>query len=640
MPKKLRELNKKKDITIEQKQDVLRKDPTYYAEEIEYITREWKRRIEGVWYYINGKPTYITGLFYFYLSSWYVGNKNNKDGLPDYRDRDRKFFIFIDYCENDPYCFGVIYPKHRREGATSKASCWHFEYISRRKDTKGGIQSKTEEDAKMVFTAHIVKAWRKMPFWYTPIFEGSTNPQSKLSFNAPAIKVTASNMGRGEKDSIESSIDFKASGEIAYDGDKLNRYHGDEIGKTRLVDVYSRHLVVRECLSQRNTIIGKCIYTSTAGEMTRGGGKQFRLLIGSSDPIKRDGNGRTISGLYPLFIPATEGFIMDEFGASLEKKSLEFLQNERKQALENEDYEKLNKSTRQYPIRLRDCFRNASNQDNFNTAIIQAQLDKYQFGNKDVTVGDFEWENNEPDTRVIFVPKKNGKFKVSYLFHNPKDSNRFLMYDGLKIPFNDKKFMAGADPYKFNTTKGGKKSLGGVAVFMKRDFVIDPDDKDISEWETHRFICTYLNRPSDKDIYCEDMLMMAVYYGCRLCPEINVSAVWDHFKRRSYLGYLHYTTDKKTGRLNKQPGYNTQTGVKEAIFSAYQGYIENHGLRLVHDDLLEQLIAIDDDMGDYDLFTAGGMCLIATEDENNYNYEKKNEKSGDDIGDFFHMRTY
>ena len=81
-----------------------------------------------------------------------------------------------------------------------------------------------------------------------------------------------------------------------------------------------------------------------------------------------------------------------------------------------EDYEKLNKSTRQYPVRLRDCFRNAGSQDNFNMKIIEDQLDKYQFGNTDVTVGDFEWENNIPDGRVIFTPRKNGRFKVSYLF--------------------------------------------------------------------------------------------------------------------------------------------------------------------------------------------------------------------------------
>jgi len=640
IPKKLDEINRDTTKSISEKAKILRDDPEYYSEEVEYIAREWDRRLNGVWYYINGKPTYITGQFYFYLTAWFVDNPENKN-KPSYRDRDRKFFVFVEHCELDPDCFGFIYPKHRREGATSKGCSMHYEKISRTKHAHGGIQSKTEDDAEMVFQDHIVNSWRKMSFWYTPIFEGSTNPKKVLSFNAPAIKVTNSNMGTGEVDSIESKIDYKASGKKAYDGKRLVFYHGDEIGKTELVDVYERHLVVRECLSKLDEIIGFAAYTSTAGEMTKGGGAAFKKMVKASDPAKRDGNGRTISGLYPLFIPAIEGFKMDEFGASLEKESLEFLENERKQALEDKDYDKLNTSTRQYPLRLRDCFRNAAAKDNFNMEIIQQQLDKFQFEDAPITVGDFEWENNVKDGRVIFTPKENGKFKVSYLFHNPKQSNRYIMHDGLRIPANDNKFMGGADTFKFDVTSSGKQSLGGGAIFMKRDYVTDPDEKPVEEWTSHRFVCTYLHRPPDKDTYCEDMLMMGIYYGCRICPEINVPAVWDHFKRRGYISYLHFASDKATGRINKKPGYNTQVKERESIFRAYQSFIEHHGKRLVHEDLLEQLLSIENDMGDYDLFTAGGLCLMATEDEDNYNYgDNDKRKEGTDISSLYRQREY
>jgi len=640
IPKKLKDINKNKKLSIVQKAEILKKDPEYYAEEIEFIQQEWDRRYNGVWYYINGKPTYIPGVFYFYLTTWFVDNKDN-EGFADYRDRDRKFFIFAEYCEYDENCYGFIYPKHRREGATSKASCWNYEYISRNRDSRGGIQSKTEDDAEMVFQDHVIKSWRKLPFWFVPVFEGSTNPKSELNMNAPAIKVTASNMGTGEIDSIESSIDFQASGILGYDGARLERYHGDEIGKTKLINVYERHLVVRECMSKLNKIIGKAIYTSTAGEMTKGGGAQFKYMIEASNTSeeKRDGNGRTISGLYPLFIPATEGFIMDEFGMSLEKESLKFLQNERKQALLDGDYKKLNNSTRQYPIRLRDCFRNASAQDNFNMKIIQDQIDKYQFGNKDITIGDFEWENGKKDGRVIFVPRENGKFKVSYLFPNAKiQSNRFLMDGDLKIPANTNKFMGGADTFKFKTTQSGKKSSGGGAIFMKRDYTIDTDTRPMEDWETNRFICTYLHRPPSKDKYCEDMLMMSVYYGCRMCPEINIPAIMDHFERRGYNGYLHRVFDKKTGKYKKNPGYNTGVEIRESMFRAYQEYIEYHGYRLVHDDLLEQLLEIDEDMGDFDLFVAGGLCLIAVEDEQNFNFGDDTDEEGDEYDNYYEPR--
>jgi len=413
IPNKLFELNKRKDISDNEKGDILKSDHEYYEEEIAFINQEWDRRVNGAWYYINGKPTYIPGGYYFYLTAWYL-----ERGYPDYRDRDRKFFIFSEFCENDNECFGFIYPKHRREGATTKAACWNYEYVSRRKRVRGGIQSKTETDGQMVFSKHVVAGWRKLPFWFRPVFEGSTNPQAKLSFSAPPVKVTRSNMGIDEMIDLESSIDFMSSTEGAYDGARLERYHGDEVGKCIGVNVYKRHLVVRQTLSELDKIIGKAIYTSTAGEMTKGGGAEFKKLIEASNYHDRDGNNRTTSGLYVLYIPATEGFIVDEFGNSLKDKSLKYLLNERQKALEDEDYEKLNESTRQFPIRLRDCFRNASDTDNFNMKIIQEQLDKYQFGNNDVTIGDFIWEDGNVGGRVIFEPRVNGKFKTYLKMHN------------------------------------------------------------------------------------------------------------------------------------------------------------------------------------------------------------------------------
>jgi hypothetical protein len=374
--------------------------------------------------------------------------------------------------------------------------------------------------------------------------------------------------------------------------------------------------------------------------MVKGGGQQFKKLIQASNYHERDGNGRTTSGLYTLFMPADEGYKTDKFGDSLKKESREYLLNERQHALEQEDYEKFNESTRMYPLRLRDCFRNASDQDNFDMKIIQDQLDKYQFGNDDITVGNFKWKDGKVDGRVIFEPDPNGRFKVSYLFHNPKESNRSYIQLGMKIPANDNRFRAGGDTFKFKTTQGGKKSLGGGAVFMKRDHSIDTDDTPLEDWVTHKFVCTYLNRPGAVDVYAEDMLMMCVYYGCKMCPEINVASLMEHFERRGYPGYLFYVFDKKTGKFKKNPGYNTSAEIREDIFREYQQLVKYHGYRIVHDDLLEQLLEIGDDMGDFDLFAGGGMALISIKDENEMYYSKEEEEEGLGIDDFFNYNEY
>ena len=109
-----------------------------------------------MFFFNNGKPTYITGWHYFNLNFWTMDAKENR---PAYRDRDRKEFIFRKYAyettetferldaenvaikENDGtykmidvgrrICYGVIQPKNRRSGNTHKALNDGIELLSR-----------------------------------------------------------------------------------------------------------------------------------------------------------------------------------------------------------------------------------------------------------------------------------------------------------------------------------------------------------------------------------------------------------------------------------------------------------------------------------------------------------------------------
>src|SRR5690606_31220780 len=146
----------------------------------------------------NGKPTYIDGWHYFYCGWW-----NIDVGLPKYRDRDRRFFLFARKIFTEtkaPECnakgfavknkygdyewielgkrlfYGFNYPKHRREGATYKAECINYEIISRTLGAWGGIQSMNDVQARKCFLRHLVGPWKKLPFFFKPNYEGSTSP--------------------------------------------------------------------------------------------------------------------------------------------------------------------------------------------------------------------------------------------------------------------------------------------------------------------------------------------------------------------------------------------------------------------------------------------------------------------------------
>ena len=80
-----------------------------------------------------------------------------------------------------------------------------------------------------------------------------------------------------------------------------------------------------------------------------------------------------------------------------------------------------------------------------------------------------------------------------------------------------------------------------------------------------KFACTYNFRPPDKDTYAEDMLMMCVYYGVKMYPEVNVPLLWDYFEARGYVHYLLYRYDPKTFTISRTPGEQTGEKIKQQI---------------------------------------------------------------------------
>ena len=90
-----------------------------------------------------------------------------------------------------------------------------------------GIQSMTDKDAEKVFNKALVSPWKKQPFFFKPLYEGTTDPKSELSFNPPATRL--GNKGsKAESDvGLETKIDFAIADGSGYDGQKLLFHHHD-----------------------------------------------------------------------------------------------------------------------------------------------------------------------------------------------------------------------------------------------------------------------------------------------------------------------------------------------------------------------------------------------------------------------------
>ena len=267
-----------------------------------YIEEEFRRRREGLWFFNNGVPVYITGRHYMLLQ-W----TKMDIGYPDYLSFQRELYIHMAACEADPRCMGQLYTKCRRSGYTNMCSSALLDEGTQVKDKLLGIQSKTGKDAQEnIFMKKVVAMFRAYPFFFKPIQDGTTNPRVELAFREPSKRITKNNKTSYKGDALNTVINHRNTTNNAYDGEKLHMLYLDEAGKwEKPTDIREAWRIQRTCLIVGRKIIGKAMVGSTVNPMEKGG-KEYKGLWRDSDPLQRNANGRTVTGLYRIFIPAQE----------------------------------------------------------------------------------------------------------------------------------------------------------------------------------------------------------------------------------------------------------------------------------------------------------------------------------------------
>jgi hypothetical protein len=453
------------------------KDNVFKNRYVDYITNEFDKRENGYWFINNKKPTYISGSHYMYLqwSKTDVGN-------PDFRESNRIFYLFWEACKADSRCFGMIYLKNRRSGASFMAASECVNIGTINKNARLGICSKTGEDAKKLFTKKLVPIFKKYPFFFKPIQDGNDTPKTELSFQLPAKRLTRKSMNDqavDEQDGLDTSIDWKATDDNAYDGEKLLFLIEDEAGKLLPPNNIENGWDVRKtCLRLGSEIIGKCMMVSTVNSLDKGG-QHYKNLYYESDVTQRNNNDQTTSGLYSLFIPMEhnyEGFI-DQFGHAIIYDPVKPVKNAEGRFVDigvitywNNEVEskksnpkKLNELYRQYPRTESHAFRDEDVSSTFNLTNIYAQIeynDGLQKQGK-ITQGSFSWKDGIQDSEVIFTPDKRGRFYLSWI--PPMElRNKVIKKNDLKYPMNDELGAFGCDPYDISATVDGRGSAGSL----------------------------------------------------------------------------------------------------------------------------------------------------------------------------------
>jgi len=553
-----------------------------------YIDREFTRREEGYWFYNKDNPTYITGSHYMYLQHTKIDV-----GKPDYREANRIFFIFWEACKADNRCYGMCYLKNRRSGFSFMSSAEAVAQATITTDARFGILSKSGADAKKMFTDKVVPISVNYPFFFKPIQDGMDRPKTELAYRVPASKLTRKSITETDErqmlEGLDTTIDWKNTGDNSYDGEKLRLLVHDESGKWERPDnILNNWRVTKTTLRLGSRIIGKCMMGSTSNSLDKGG-ENFKKLYYDSDVTKRNKNGQTSSGLYSLFIPMEwnyEGYIdtyghpvfdtpkvpaIDNEGHEIDTGVIDFWHNE-VEGLKH-DSDGLNEYYRQFPRTEEHAFRDEAKNSIFNLSKIYEQIDYNEDLERQgfITRGSFSWENGIKDTKVMFTPNRSGRFLVSWT--PPKNlENNVINKGGIKHPGNEHVGAFGCDSYDISGTtdgQGSKGSLHGLTKFSMEDA------------PPNTFFLEYIARPQTAEIFFEDVLMALVYYGMPLLAENNKPRLLYHLKRRGYRGFAMNRPDKIWNKLSvteKEIGGipNSSEDIKQAHAAAIETYINKH----------------------------------------------------------------
>jgi hypothetical protein len=554
----------------------------------DYIDQEFNHRDEGFWFYNNGKPTYVTGTHYMYLQWTKIDV-----GHPDFRESNRLFFIFWEACKADKRSYGMCYLKNRRSGFSFMSSAETTNQATMSSDARFGILSKSGSDAKKMFTDKVVPISINYPFFFKPIQDGMDRPKTELAYRIPASKLTRKKLDSNEQlqelVGLDTTIDWKNTGDNSYDGEKLKLLVHDESGKWEKPDnILNNWRVTKTCLRLGSKVIGKCMMGSTSNALEKGGAN-FKKLYENSDVNKRNRNGQTGSGLYSLFIPMEwnyEGFI-DAYGLPVFDTPKEPVKGVDGEIIslgvidhwDNEveglkdDQDGLNEFYRQFPRTEKHAFRDEAKESIFNLSKIYEQVD-YNEDLKNtaiVTTGSFAWEDGIKDTRVIFYPNKDGRFRISWVPPNNLQ-NQVIIKNGVRHPGNEHMGAFGCDSYDISGTvdkRGSNGALHGLTKFSMEDA------------PPNCFFLEYIARPQTAEMFFEDVLMACVFYGMPILCENNKPRLLYHFKRRGYRGFSMNRPDKVWNKLSvteKEIGGipNSSEDIKQAHAAAIESYIETH----------------------------------------------------------------
>lgn len=544
----------------------------------DFIMEEYKRRREGIWFYNNGEPVYLTGSHYFALQ-WCMLKDERFTGYMGFRYSQAKMFYHTEAVVIDDRCIGQFFVKSRRTGYTFEKLFRMLNEFTSTKQANFGLTSKSDEDAKKAFKK-LSFAFLNLPFFFRPVVKSKEDSDKKLEFAKPqsASALAKKSRDTSTDDYLNSTFDYEPTKEDAYDGQAMYRYLADEASKWKRGLNFLKHWgEVAPAMDEGGDIVGKAFVGSTVSAKKDGGENYLKLFNQSKLSLRDPITQRTPSGLYPYFLPAHENMAdyTDKYGVChkivVEGESfinakgkvktvgaVQFLEAKRKAKRKKSEID-YNNELRAFPMTLLDAFRDEAKGGLLPLEKINDQLEHNANvdAESNLVRGNFSWVDAQKDTKVLWTPTPKGRFLISWL-PIAEMQNRWVLktnqFGGMsKAPLNDDLGCFGCDPYDIDAvqdseiveTENGSEHSGG-----SRGALHGLTATTMKDVPSNNFFLEYICRPQSSEMFFEDVLMACVFYGMPILIESNKPRILYHFKNRGYRNFVLSRFDKPTNRLS------------------------------------------------------------------------------------------
>tara|TARA_R110002110_G_scaffold175861_1_gene379637 strand:+ start:2911 stop:4788 length:1878 start_codon:yes stop_codon:yes gene_type:complete len=523
---------------------------------------------------------HIPGAYYFYLNFSKIlardeATNRKKLQAPWYRDLDHEYYDHVYDCKAKGE--GLIVLKARDKGFSymnANMGLYEWTFFPH---NEIGIGAATPSYVSSVRTK-IINSWNKLP----PELRIKKDLKDNDMMMQSGYRVKE--QGTWVEKGLKSIMHFRCmDNPDAFRGERLGMMIFEEAGEMK--QLIRAYISSEPCFKDGAVQFGVPIIGGTSNVMNK-----------ADDFMKMWYESETYN-LRQFFIPASKalyGFFDIKTGKSDELNARQHFEDRRAKLRKGKDKSAYYLHLQEYPLEPEDAFMQ-SNKSPFDLEKINGQIANILASKSIqglVQRGRLEWKNRR-------------KFEVEFVLDN---DGEVLITDHPRVDVLN--LDVGAVDSYYQTEAPSSDSKGCAIIFRRAHGGIDT--------ETNLPIAMYVDRPYTKDIWFENNLKLAAYYGCKLLVEYTDEMFFDWFYKQKATQFLKerpLSADAPWGRVANKYGVHMKSYQKNLLIELIDEYVKQSCEGIYFLDLLKDLA--DFGIRNTDMAMAFGISLMHDSDNSN-----------------------